>query len=107
MVTIIDVAKAKGRDGEPLISFVVMGSIEPIVSQTNGRVYMSAKKTRVPCTFGYDVAKSMIGQTLPGIVKRIECEPYSVTFPGSSKKVTLKHTFVYDPTLLSVETVVG
>jgi hypothetical protein len=107
MVTIVDVAKAITKDGSPLISLVVIGAIEPVVSQTTGRVYMSAKKTRVPCTFNFEVAKSMVGQTLPGTVKRIECNPYTVTFPGSNKKVTLKHTFVYDPTPLSVESVVG
>lgn len=107
MVTIAEVVKALTKDGEPLISLVVMGAIEPVVSQTTGRVYMSARKTRVPCTFSYEVAKSMVGQTLPGTVKRIECEPYSIVLPGSNKKIKLEHTYVYDPNPHTVEAVVG
>jgi hypothetical protein len=107
MVTIIDVIQTRTKDGTPLNSLVVMGPMEPRVSQATGKVYMSAMRTRIPCTFTIEVARSMIRQTLPGIVKRIECDPYTVTFPGSSKKITLKHTFVYDPTPISVESVVG
>jgi hypothetical protein len=107
MVTIIDVVQTKTKDGSPLISLIVMGPMEPKISQATGKVYMSAMRTRIPCTFTMEVARSMIGQTLPGIVKRIECEPYTFTFPGSSKKLTLKHTFAYDPTPISVESVVG
>lgn len=107
MVTIIDVAKTLRKDGEQMISIVVQGGFEPVLSNTSGRTYMTAKKTRIPCTFSYEAAKAMIGQTLPGTIRRIECEPYSMVIPGTNKKVKLNHTYVYDSNPVSVEEVVG
>lgn len=107
MVTIVDVAKTIKKDGSTMISIVVQGGMEPVVSNTSGRVYMTARKTRIPCTFTYEAAKAMIGQTMPGTIRRVECEPYSVVIPGTGKKVKLNHTYVYDPNPVSVEEVVG
>ena len=107
MVTIIDVVKTLKRDGSNMISIVVQGDPESAVSNTSGRVYMTARKTRIPCTFTYEAAKAMVGQTMPGTIRRIECEPYSMVIPGTGKKVKLNHTYVYDPNPVSVEEVVG
>ncbi len=107
MVTIVDVAKTIMKDGSTMISIVVQGGMEPVVSNTSGRVYMTARKTRIPCTFTYEVAKGMIGQTMPGTIRRVECAPYSMVIPGTGKKVKLNHTYVYDPNPVSVEEVVG
>lgn len=107
MVTIVDVAKTIMKDGSTMISIVVQGGMEPVVSNTSGRVYMTARKTRIPCTFTYEAAKAMIGQTMPGTIRRVECAPYSMVIPGTGKKVKLNHTYVYDPNPVSVEEVVG
>ena len=107
MVTIVDVAKTIKKDGSTMISIVVQGGMEPVVSNTSGRVYMTARKTRIPCTFTYEAAKAMIGQTMPGTIRRVDSEPYSMVIPGTGKKVKLNYTYVYDPNPVSVEEVVG
>jgi len=107
MVTITDVVKTIKKDGETLISIVAQGGIEPVVSKTTGRVYMTARKTRIPCTFTYEAAKAMIGQQMPGSIRRVECDPYSMKLPGSGKAIKLNFTYVYDPDPVSVEEVVG
>jgi hypothetical protein len=41
------------------------------------------------------MAKSLIGQKLPGEIERIEVDEYEFVVPGTKKKLKLTHSFRY------------
>lgn len=52
---------------------ILQGKIQPVISQTTGRPYLTARETSIPCTFDIDQAKSLIGSELKGDIERHEC----------------------------------
>jgi hypothetical protein len=108
MVTIIGLEKRKNKlKNEEFNVMVLQGNIEVVISKTTGRPYLTARKTSIPCTFDEKLAQNLIGQSLPGIIERKECDPYEFIIPNTKKKVTLNHTFQYSPNPVTVEEVVG
>lgn len=108
MVTIVAMEKrtnkAKNQDFNVM---VLQGNVEVVISKTTGRPYLTARKTSISCTFSEEFGKQLVGQTLPGIIEKKECNPYEFTIPNSKKKITLNHTFQYSPDPVTVEEVVG
>jgi hypothetical protein len=108
MVTIVSVEKRKNKaKNEEFNVMVLQGDVEVVMSKATGKPYLTARKTSIPCTFDEQVAKTFIGQSLPGGIERKECDPYEFLIPNTKKKVTLHHTFQYSPTPATVEEVVG
>ena len=63
-----------------------------MVSNTSvARVYMTAKEDTHPCTFTMRLAKAMIGQTMPGTIRRVECAPYSMVIRRRGKGQAQSH----------------
>ncbi|MBW6501243.1 MAG: hypothetical protein K0B05_07605 [Bacteroidales bacterium] len=108
MVTIVGVEKRKNKaKNEDFNVMVLQGEVEVAVSKTTGRPYLTAKKTSLPCTFTERFASTLIGKSLPGMIERKECDPYEFTVPGTKKKLSLNHTFLYSPDPSTIEEVVG
>jgi len=57
------------------------------ISKTTGKPYLTARKASIPCTFDEVLAKSLIGQSLPGEIERIEVDEYEFTVPGTKKTI--------------------
>jgi hypothetical protein len=53
------------------------------------------------------MAKSLIGQTLPGEIVRVEVPEYEFVVPGTKKKIKLGHSYRYSAEPASIEEVVG
>lgn len=108
MVTIIGFEKRENQEGEEFNVLILQGGVEAIISQKSGKPYITARKTSIPCTFGDEFAKSLIGTELPGDIQRIECDEYTYEVPSTGEKLKLTHTYQYnaDPASL-VETVMG
>jgi hypothetical protein len=77
------------------------------ISKATGKPYLTARKSSIPCTFDEVLAKSLIGQTLPGEIERIEVDEYEFVVPGTKKKLKLSHSFRYSAEPASIEEVVG
>jgi hypothetical protein len=107
MVTIVGLEKRKSADGKEFNVMNLQGSIEVIVSKVTGRPYLTARKTSIPCTFDEVLAKSLIGQTLPGEIERFEVPEYEFVVPGTKKKIKLGHSYRYSAEPASIEEVVG
>jgi hypothetical protein len=107
MVTIVGLEKRKTADGKEFNVMSIQGSIEVVVSKATGKPYLTARKTSIPCTFDEVMAKSLIGQTLPGEIERMEVDEYEFLVPGTKKKIKLNHSFRYSAEPVSVEEVVG
>ena len=107
MVTITGLEKRKTADGKEFNVINLQGSVEVVVSKATGKPYLTARKTSIPCTFDEVMAKTLIGQTLPGEIERIETDEYEFLVPGTKKKLKLTHSFRYSAEPVSITEVVG
>lgn len=103
MVTIIDAVKRVNKDGESFNALILQGGIELVKSQESGRFYATAKKASITSTFDEQTAKSLIGQQIPGAVKKTICEPYEFTVKETGEVVTLSHRWEYSKEPESME----
>jgi len=107
MVTIAGTEKRKNLQGKEFNVLVLQGDIEVVVSKETGKPYMTARKTSIPCTFTEDIAKTLIGQKLPGAVERIEVKTYDFVIPSTGKKIKLNHSYQYSKEPATIMEVVG
>lgn len=97
MVTIVEIAERKAKDGNKFCSVTVAGDLTPVLSET-GKVTLVSLKASVPSNLPKEALDTMIGSKLPGKVERVECEPYTWVSPSTGETQTLSHTYVYNPT---------
>jgi hypothetical protein len=107
MVTIVATEKRKSATGKEFNVIVLQGDIEVAVSKETGKPYLTARKTSIPCTFDESIAKTLIGQQLPGGIERIEVKPYEFVIPSTKKKIKLSHSYQYSKEPATVLEVVG
>ena len=107
MVTIISTEKRIAKSGKEFNVIILQGDIEVAVSKDTGKPYLTARKTSIPCTFDESIAKSLIGQQLPGGIERVEVEPYEFVFPSTGKKMKLSHSYRYSKEPATIMEVVG
>lgn len=107
MVTIVGLEKRKAADGKEFNVMILQGSIVVAISKTTGKPYLTARKSSIPCTFDEVLAKTLIGQSLPGEIERIEVDEYEFVVPGTKKKLKLTHSFRYSAEPTTISEVVG
>jgi hypothetical protein len=107
MVTIVGLEKRKSADGKEFNVMSLQGSVVVAISKTTGKPYLTARKSSIPCTFDEVLAKSLIGQSLPGEIERIEVDEYEFLVPGTKKKIKLNHSYRYSADPVSITEVVG
>jgi len=107
MVTIVGLEKRKSADGKEFNVMSLQGSVVVAISKTTGKPYLTARKSSIPCTFDEVLAKSLIGQSLPGEIERIEVDEYEFVVPGTKKKIKLNHSYRYSADPVSITEVVG
>ena len=103
MVTIIDYAKRVNSTGEEFLALILQGGIEMVKSQETGRFYATAKRASITSTFNEDACKALIGQKLPGSIRRIDCELYEFTVRDTGEVLNLSHRWEYTPEAASME----
>ena len=107
MVTIIGTEKRKTKTGTDFLVMILQGDIEIAVSKETGKPYLTARKTSIHCTFDEAVAKTLIGQQLPGGIEKVEVKPYEFIVPSTGKKIKLSHSYQYSKEPATVMEVVG
>jgi hypothetical protein len=107
MVTIIAAQKRIAKSGKEFLVMVLQGDIEIAISKDTGKPYLTARKTSIPCTFDESIAKTLIGQQLPGGIERVEVKPYEFVVPSTGKKIKLSHSYLYSKEPATVLEVVG
>lgn len=95
MVTIIDFKTFTKDNGENFYGLVVQGGIEATRSLQSGTMYFTAKTATVPTTFNEATCKSLIGTTLDGSVKKVECDSYDYTIKDTGEIIQLSHRYEY------------
>lgn len=102
MVTVTGYEQRKNAQGESFISLLLQGDLELVKSQQSGRFYATARKISIPSTFNEQTAKAMVGRQMPGVITKVETEPYQyVTKDG--EVLTLNHTYNYNPNPSNLE----
>jgi hypothetical protein len=96
MIKIIAQHLRNGEKGQ-FVSLELQSGIELVQSQNSGRFYATVRKAFISTTFDEETAKSFIGQSLPGTLERVACDPYTYKVPGSTEEITLSHTYAYVP----------
>jgi hypothetical protein len=107
MVTIIGSEKRTAISGKEFNVIILQGDIEVAVSKETGKPYLTARKTSIPCTFDESIAKTLIGQQLPGGIERVEVKSYEFVVPSTGKKIKLSHSYQYSKEPSTVLEVVG
>jgi hypothetical protein len=98
MVIVTDVIeKINSQSEKPFVLLEISGGLEMVQSQGTGKFYATMRKCRVPSTFNLDVAKMLIGTTIPGTVVRVEVEGYEYTVPSTGEVIKLAHSYAYQP----------
>jgi len=95
MVTIIDFKTFTKENGENFFGLVVQGGIEATRSLLTGKMYFTAKTATVPTTFNETTCKSLVGTTLEGCVKKIDCDSYNYTVKETGEIIKLSHRYEY------------
>ncbi|MBG6110980.1 hypothetical protein IWX84_001862 [Flavobacterium sp. CG_9.10] len=95
MVTIVDYKAFQKENGEEFYSLVVQGGIEAIKSKESGRTYLTARTTTMACTFNEITCKSLVGSQLPGMIQKVEVEPYDYTDRKTGEIIELTHRYEY------------
>ena len=95
MVTIVDYKSFEKENGENFFGLVVQGGVESVKSGKTGKMYLTAKSATVPTTFNESVCKSLLGSTLEGSVRKIECDSYEYTIKDTGEIIELKHRYEY------------
>ncbi len=95
MVKIVDYKTYQKEDGTEFYALVVQGGVEVVKSQETNRTYLTANTVSVPCTFNEITCQSLAGQDLPGVIKKVEVEPYEYTIPDTGEIITLSHRRQY------------
>lgn len=103
MVTVIDFEQMINEEGEPFNALVLRGDVEMVKSQESGKYYATARKARIPSTFEQDYCQQLIGNTMPGEIQRVSCEPYEYEIPETGEKVILEHSWEYSPEPVTTE----
>ena len=97
MVHIVDYAQRVNSNGETFFSLIIEGKIEMVKSQESGRFYATARRSSMTSTFTEETCKRLVGEQLPGTIRKIACEPYEYTLPETGEVITLEHRYEYQP----------
>ena len=66
--------KINSKTQIPFVLLELSGGLELVQSQSSGKFYATMRRCRVPSTFNLDVAKMLIGTTLPGVNHRLKIQ---------------------------------
>ena len=97
MITVVDTAMRKAKDGREFYVLVLQGGLSLVQSQKSGNYYATLKRCSIPSTFDETTAKSMIGQKVPGSVQKKSCDLYTFVAKETGEIVSLDYRWVYVP----------
>lgn len=97
MVTISGYKKRINAEGKEFCTLSLMGGIEFVRSSKTGQFYATAWKSSITSTFPEAICQTLIGTNLPGVVEKVECEPYAYQVGEGKETIMLSHKFRFNP----------
>ena len=105
MVTVKSYAiRTIAKTGRTFITLELEGGLEIATSNSTGKVYATTKRCSIPTTFDEDIAKQLVGTSLPGDIVKQEVEPYEFINPTTNETLTLDYTWTYQSEQMSLAT---
>ena len=95
MVTIVDYKTYQREDGSEFHALVVQGGVEAVKSKETGRLYLTARTAKVPCTFDEITCDALKGTTFPGSIRKVKVESYDYAIPSTGEIIHLTHRYEY------------
>ena len=71
--------------------------LEFVISKRTGRPYATVMRSWMPTTFSEEVCQMMIGKSMPGTIKKVECEPYTFYIEDIGEEITRAFRYEYVP----------
>ncbi|WP_034886091.1 hypothetical protein [Gillisia sp. JM1] len=97
MVRIINYKEREAQEGEIFYVLILQGGIEMIKSQNTQRFYATAKRASIPSTFDEATCKGLIGTEMPGLITKVDTDPYEYTIQETGEIIELSHRYEYSP----------
>ena len=95
MVQIVGYKKIEKEDGTSFFLLEVQGGLEPVKSKVTGKVYFTARKAFVSCSFDEASCQGLIGSKIEGAITKIEVEPYQFVIKETGEIITRNHRYEY------------
>lgn len=97
MVKVSSYEQRRTHDGKEFFVLLLQGDIEIVQSTETGRMYATAKKANLSCTFDEMTCKALVGKELAGSIEKVSCEPYEYVQPETGEVLYLQHRYEYIP----------
>jgi len=95
MVTIINYKERITKDGESFFVLELQGGVQMVKSQQTGKFYLTAKRATIPSTFNEAICKTLLGNKMPGIIEKVNTEPYEYTIKETGEVIELDYRYEY------------
>jgi hypothetical protein len=97
MVTVTGYLERERKDGSSFVVLEITGGLELVQSSSSGNYYATVRKCTIPSTFSAEIAKSIIGQQIPGDIVRVSVDPYQYVNKRTGEIMQLQHSYAYRP----------
>jgi len=95
MVTITGYKVSENKEGEEFVRLEVQGGVLPVRSKKTGKLYLTSKKAYIASTYDERTAEALVGVSIPGDVKKVECDPFEYTIKETGENITMNHRYEY------------
>jgi hypothetical protein len=103
MVTVIGYKPVEKEDGTVFFKLQLQGGAEPVMSQSTGKYYLTARTCSIPTTFNENECKRLVGTNLQGSIIKVQTDEYDYKVPETGELISLTHRWEYDPYGLASE----
>ena len=103
MVKITDFRIRTNSQGEEFCALVLQGGLEMVKSKETGNYYATAKSASITSTFTEAQCRELIGQELPGSIRKVVCDTYDYTIKDTGEIIKMNHRWEYRPEGDSIE----
>ena len=103
MVTVVNYAVRQAKDGRVFLALILQGGLCLVQSKQTGNFYATVKTCSVPSTFDEELAKTMLGEKIPGSVQRKPCDPYDFVIKDTGEVLHLDYRWAYVPEGATIE----
>lgn len=95
MVTVINFEKRINSKKEEFLVLELQGDVEMLRAVSTGKFYVHARTASITTTLNEATCRGLIGTKFQGEIKKVDCEAYSYTIPGTTEVITLNHNYQY------------
>ena len=95
MVQIVGYKKIEKEDGTNFFLLEVQGGLESVKSKATGKLYLTARKASVGCSFDEVTCQGLIGTKLDGAITKVEVEPYQFVIQETGEMITRNHRYEF------------